>query len=293
MRIIFITSVAAIFCFIKAIAQNDTIPDSKYYPAKGNIQNVALILLGGSEGGLPNYYDIEKLTSLGYSCLTLGYFQTKNTPDRLEMIPVEYFEKAIVDLKSKPELKNKKIVVWGGSKGGELALLLASKYKQINGVIAAVPSSVVFQGLGGNPVSSWSENGKSIPFVPFAPFDYSKIVNNQYVEVYKLSLEQTEYVSKAEIEVENINGPVLLLAGKADSMWTSDQMSQMVMKRLDSNKFPHWHKLFSYDNAGHTLNDSYMIGGTKEGNKNARIDSEKRTLDFLRMLSEINASQKN
>jgi len=290
---IFITSVAAIFCFIRVMAQKDTIPDSKYYPAKGNIQNVALILLGGSEGGLPNYYDTEKLTGLGYSCLVLGYFRTKGTPARLEMIPLEYFEKAITDLKSRPELKNKKIVVWGGSKGGELALLLASKYKQINGVIAAVPSSVVFQGLGGKPVSSWSENGKSIPFVPFAPFDYSKIVNNQYVEVYKLSLEQTEYVNKAEIKVENINGPVLLLAGKADSMWTSDYMSQMVMKRLDSYKFPHWHKLFSYDNAGHTLNDSYMIGGTKEGNKNARIDSEKRTLDFLRMLSEINTSGQN
>lgn len=209
------------------------------------------------------------------------------------MIPLEYFEKAIEDMKTKPENKGKKLVVWGGSKGAELALLLASKYKQINGVIAVVPSSVVFQGLGGKPVSSWSENGQSIPFVPFAPFDYSKIVNNQYVEVYKLSLEQTDYLSKAEIQVEKINGPVLLLAGKADSMWPSDQMSQMVMKRLDSHKFPHWHKLFSYENAGHTLNDSYLMGGTKEGNANARIDSEKRVLDFLRMISETNKSPKN
>ena len=293
MRKIFITSIAAIFCFIKVTAQKDTIPDSKYYSAKGNIQNVVLILLGGSEGGLPNYYDTEKLTGLGYSCLVLGYFGTKNTPATLEMIPIEYFEKAIADLKSKPGLKSKKIVVWGGSKGGELALLLASKYKQINGVIAAVPSSVVFQGLGGKLVSSWSENGKSIPFVPFAPFDYSKIVNNQYVEVYKLSLEQTEYVNKAEIKVENINGPILLLAGKSDSMWPSNQMSEMVIKRLEENKFPHWFKLYSYDNAGHTLNDGYMMGGTKEGNKNAQIDSEKRTIDFLRMLSEINTSGQN
>ena len=211
MRKIHITSVVVIFCFIKVTAQKDTIPDSKYYPAKGKIQNVALILLGGSEGGLPNYYDVEKLTGLGYSCLILGYFGTKNTPDRLEMIPIEYFQNEITALKSRPELKNKKIVVWGGSKGGELALLLASKYKQINGVIAAVPGSVVFQGLGGKLVSSWSENGESIPFVPFAPYDYSKVVNNQYVEVYKLSLEQTEYVKKAEIKVENINGPVLVL----------------------------------------------------------------------------------
>lgn len=282
---ILIASFFVTLCFLETKAQKDTIPDSKYYPAKGNAKNVVLLLLGGSEGGLPNYYDTTKLTSLGYSCFILGYFNTKSTPDKLEMIPMEYFDKEIKALKSRPELKEKKIVIWGGSKGGELALLLASRNKQVKGVIAAVPSSVVFQGLGGSLASSWSENGKSIPFVPFASFDYSKIVNNEYVEVYKLSLEQTEYVKKAAIKVENINGPILLFAGKSDSMWPSNQMSEMVIKRLEENKFSHWYKLYSYDNAGHTLNDGYMMGGTEEGNKNARIDSEKRVLDFLNHLS--------
>ncbi len=135
-------------------AQKDAIPDSKYCSAKGKSKNIVLILLGGSEGGLPNYYDTTKLTSLGYACFILGYFNTKSTPDRLEMIPLEYFDKAIKSLKSRPELKKKKVIIWGGSKGGELALLLASRNKQIKGVIAAVPSSVVFQGLGGNLSSS-------------------------------------------------------------------------------------------------------------------------------------------
>lgn len=283
---IFIIFLITCFCAIKINAQKDSIPDSKYYPAKGQDKNIVLLLLGGSEGGLPNYYDVEKLTSLGYPCFILGYFGTKSTPERLEMISMEYFEKEIKALKSRPALKGKKLVIWGGSKGGELALLLASRYKQIEGVIAAVPGSVVFQGLGGNLVSSWSEKGVSIPFVPFAAYDYSKIVNSQYVEVYKLSLEQSEYVKKAEIKVENINGPILLLAGKADSMWPSHQMAEMVVKRLDRSKFPHWYKLFSYDNAGHTLNDGYMMGGTEEGNKNARIDSEKRIFDFLKNLAE-------
>jgi dienelactone hydrolase len=287
MRLKFIITFLSIFSFIIASkAQKDSIPDSKYYPAKGESKNVALILFGGSEGGLPNYYDVKKLTGLGYPCLILGYFGTKNTPDRLEMIPLEYFEKSINSFKSKPEIKNKKLVIWGGSKGGELVLLLASKNRQIEGVIAAVPSSVVFQGLGGNLVSSWSENEVSIPFVPFAPFDYSKIVNNQYVEVYKLSLEQAESVKSATIEVEKINGPILLLAGKEDSMWPSNQMCEMIIQRLKENSFPFWFKLYSYENAGHTLNDGYMMGGNVEGNKNARIDSEKRTIEFLNRLSE-------
>jgi len=38
------------------------------------IKKIVLILLGGSEGGLPNYYDVEKLTNLGYPCFILGYF---------------------------------------------------------------------------------------------------------------------------------------------------------------------------------------------------------------------------
>ena len=282
---LFIAFLLVSFFLTKTIAQKDSIADSKYYPAKGNSKNVILLLLGGSEGGLPDYYDVERLTGAGYSCFILGYFGTRNTPERLEMIPLEYFEKQINALQSRPELKNHKIVVWGGSKGGELALLLASRYKQIEGVIAAVPSSVVFQGLGGSLAASWSEKGQSIPFVAFAPYDFSKIVNSEYVEVYRLSLEQAEQVEKAAIEVEKINGPVLLLAGKADKMWPSHPMSEMIIKRLDTNKFPHWHQLYSYDNAGHTLNDGYMMGGTPEGNKNARIDAQKRIDDFLSMVS--------
>jgi len=163
--------------------------------------------------------------------------------------------------------------------------LLASKYKQIEGVIATVPSSVVFQGLGPQGKSSWSYHSESIPFVPFPEYDYSKIVNSQYVEVYKLALKQTEAVEKATIKVENINGPILLLAGKEDTMWPSAQMCDMIIKRLDGYNFPHWYKLFSYENAGHSLNEEYLMGGTFEGNKQARLDSGPRIYNFLDMVS--------
>ena len=142
-------------------------------------------------------------------------------------------------------------------------------------------------GLGGNLVSSWSENGVSIPFVPFASYDYSKIVNNQFVEVYRLSLEQTKSVKNATIEVENINGPILLLAGKEDTMWPSNQICEMIIQRLNENNFPFWFKLYSYENAGHTLNDGYIMGDNEEGNKKVRIDSQKRTFEFLNRLSEF------
>jgi len=282
-----IVSVLLFVFFTIGIAQDKIILDAKYYPPLVEAGNVAIMFLGGSDGGMPNY-NVEKYTAKGYPCFKVGYFSTENTPDHLEMIPLEYFEKAIKSFKSQPEVGDKKIVVFGGSKGGELVLLLASRYKQIAGVIARVPSSVIFQGIGGPlKTSSWSYKGQPVPFVPYyKPFDYSKVVNGQWIELYELSLTQTEAVEKATIKVENINGPVLLLSGKEDAVWPSSKMGEMIIKRLKENKFPHWYKHFVYKNAGHSFNENdLMAGSTKEGNKRARIDSEQRIFEFLNRLS--------
>ena len=70
-------------------------------------------------------------------------------------------------------------------------------------------------------------------------------------------------------------------------MWPSSQMGEMIIKRLKENNFPHWYKHVAYENAGHSLHEnSLVMGGTKDGNKKARIDSEKRIFAFLRRLSE-------
>jgi dienelactone hydrolase len=284
--IVFIVSMLLFCYFTIGIAQDDKILDTKYHPPSGESRSVAIMFLGGSEGGMPNH-NVEPFTAKGYPCFKVGYFGTKNTPDRLELIPLEYFEKAIKMFKSQPEVGDKKIVLFGGSKGGELALLLASRYKQIEGVIARAPSSVVFQGIS-SPLqtSSWSYKGQPVPFVPYyEPFDYSKVVNNQWVELYKLSITQTQAVEKATIKVENINGPVLLLTGKEDTMWPSSQMGEMIIKRLKENNFPHWYKHVAYENAGHALHEKAIMGGTEDGNKKARIDSEQRIFAFLSRLS--------
>ena len=53
------------------------------------------MIFGGSEGGIPAYYDTRSLTAKGYPCFIVGYFKTENTPNYFEMIPLEYFEDAI------------------------------------------------------------------------------------------------------------------------------------------------------------------------------------------------------
>jgi uncharacterized protein len=285
-RSILFIVVLLLFCqFTMGTARDEIILDTKYYPPSGEQGNVAIMFLGGSGGGIPKYFGVEKYAAKGYPCIIVGYFRTKNTPDYLEMIPLEYFEAAIKKFKSYPEVGDKKIVLIGQSKGGELVLLLASRYKQIEGVIARVPGSVVFHGIGG-PSSSWSYKGKPLPFVPrYEPFDNSKISHGRWIERYKLTLTQTEAVEKAAIKVENINGPVLILTGKEDTAWPSSQMGEMIVKRLKENYFPHWYKHFAYENAGHSLNEYYFMGGTKEGNKKARIDVEQRISNFLRRVS--------
>ena len=62
-------------------------------------------------------------------------------------------------------------------------------------------------------------------------------------------------------------------------------MGDMIIKRLNENKFPHWYKHCAYENAGHLYYERAIMGGTEDGNKKARIDSEKRIFVFLSRLS--------
>lgn len=255
-------------------AQDASKLDIKLYPAQGESKDVAIIMLGGSDGGFPRY-DFEFYTKAGYSCMGVAYLGTENTPKLLKMIPMEYFEEVLKYLKTLPGYSGKKIVICGGSKGAELALLLASRYAEIQGVIARAPSSVVFQSIGGGNQSSWSYKGKSIPYVPYADYDYSKIKNNEYVELYQLSIENEKAVAKAIIHVENINGPIILFSGKDDTVWPATLMSEMIIQRLKENEFKYDYNHFAYDNTGHSI----------DGNKNARLDYEKKVMNFLEKLA--------
>jgi hypothetical protein len=160
-----------------------------------------------------------------------------------------------------------------------------------------VPSSVVFQGLGkglekGVSLSSWSYKGQPVPFVPYyKQYDYSKGFKNGWRELHELSLTQTDAVEKAMIKVEQINGPILILTGKEDKMWPSSQMGDMIIKRLQDHKFPHWYKHVAYVNAGHIFSGKGLMGGTKYGNIKAKIDSDKRIFAFLSRLSGANERQ--
>jgi uncharacterized protein len=238
-----------------------------------------ILFLGGSEGGMP--YPLPFLPAQGYPTLTLAYFQEKGLPENLESIPLEYFDKPIEWMQHNAHIPSTNIIVIGGSRGAELALVLGTLKPAIKGVIAISPSSVVWSGIpkdfstGACP--SWTMDGKPIPYMPFDTNDMTSGIYNYFVR----SLARQADVERAAIHVENIRGPILLASGQDDPIWPSGEMANAICARLKDAGFKYKYTHLVYKNAGHTLNEKFMIGGTVEGNKEARIDLAKQILAFL------------
>lgn len=261
--------------------------DYKYYPPEGEEKGTAIILLGGSSGGVPSYlYDPAIYTN--YPVMALGYFQTKNTSKYQKMIPLEFFDEAIEAFKSMDRVKGKKIVVIGDSKGGEVALLLAANNSKVDGVIARVPSSVVFQGYGGwGNASGWSLGGSPMAYVPYPQYDYSSVKDGKWLDMYNKALSQDINMEEATIKVENIKGPILLLTGVDDIVWPATRMCNDIIKRLDKKNFSYSYEHIAYTDAGHALNNSCPRGGTIEGNNYALKHSRIKVTEFLEKLDNM------
>jgi dienelactone hydrolase len=264
---------------------------------EGSPKKPGILFLGGAEGGKPVRELSKFLATHGYPVLCLAYFKETGLPDTLEMIPLEYFDKAIAWVENNERIRPDGIVVVGGSKGAELALLLASKHSEIVGTVAIAPSSVVWQGIPKTfwpapPVrSSWSLHGNPIPFVPW---DYSHGFNpcgpGGIHKLYQQSLTQIDAVEKASIEVEKIHGPALLLSGHDDSLWPSEEMGDAICARLKEKGFSYKYEHLNYKDAGHTLSEHHMLGGTVEGNKQAGVDSRDKILKFLQAIEQGSSS---
>ncbi len=105
----------------------------------------AVITFGGSEGGISTGQSMAMYdASLGYPTLGLAYFGATGVPATLTEIPLEYFDAAIDYVEARPEVAQGKVVVEGGSRGGELALLLGAKLPRVTGVIAMLPSGYLW-----------------------------------------------------------------------------------------------------------------------------------------------------
>lgn len=204
-----------------------------------------LVGLGGSEGGnawAGDYWKGQRneFISQGYAFLAIGYFGAPETPRELDRIALEGVYQAIMDAAEHPQINSDCIAVMGGSKGAELALLLASHYREIKTVVAIAPGNAVFPGLTiALNTPSFTLNGAWLPFVPIPWSAAPALIKGDLRAVWVEMLKDTEAVEKAAIAVENINGPIFFVSATRDEFWPSTEMSRTMERRLKENQFPY------------------------------------------------------
>ncbi len=265
-----------------------------------------IMLLGGSGGGLSEP-QAALYASRGYCALALAYFRAGHLPVDLVEIPLEYFERAIAWLAARPEVDASRLAVGGTSRGGELCLLLASRYPQFKAVVASVPSAIVYGGIGSEEEShtrpAWTYRGEAIPYLHARPghlpeYDTAGGDGFALTSIYLRSLEQAEAARRATIPVEQINGPVLAISGKEDAMWPSSVYGDMVLERLSEHLHPYPDQHLTYAGTGHSVGQPwwpttitktlhpvskilFALGGDPKQSAHARADTWSQTLAFL------------
>lgn len=285
-----------------------------FYQPPGPGPFPGIIVVGGSLGGLtPPRGPTGGLASRGYAVLSLAYFAAEGVPDRLGYIPLEYFERAIKWLAAQPPVDSTRIAIFGGSRGGELALILGATYPRLRVVVANLPSHVAWPGMMVDRLRTpaWTLSGKPLPYMdkPASPLaiarqagcrDLRDCPNRLGLHNFLAMLEDEKAQEHAAIPVERINGPVLLVAGKSDSIWPSARMADRVAQRLKRHNFKHPVEYYAYEDAGHAIGRPYastrgvgvrnrhplsgnvnVAGGTPEGTAVASEDAWRRALEFL------------
>jgi len=261
-----------------------------------------VIMLNGSDGGIPSARDAADLAASGYTVLALAYFRDWNgrpesLPPALKEIPLEYFFGSIDWLKRRPEVDARRIVLMGQSRGAELALLLASLRPDIAGVIAFSPSSYVWHAVGRHGVPAWTLNGQPVPYRASAAG--SDLPPRELFA-------RAAPAPAARIRVEAITGPVLLLSSKADMVWPAADYADEIAAALKRRRRQVIN--LQFDDASHLLmgtgpgmttfqipgtNRMFDFGGTAEGTTQARQRAWVATTRFLAAVLPRQASQPN
>ncbi len=212
----------------------------------GKNENQPLVVgFGGGEGGnawASDYWEKtrDEFLDQGYALLAIGYFGMPNTSQLLDRVSLDAIYQEIIKAGKNPLVNGNKIALIGGSKGAELVLNLASRFPTITAVIAIVPSHVSFPGITYTMEhSSWTFEGEEVPFVPANERIIPAVLTRDLHTAFSIMIEDKDWVEKARIEVEKINGPVMIISAREDEMWPSLMMSEQLIERLEQKKFPH------------------------------------------------------
>lgn len=264
----------------------------------------AVVVLGGSEGGVSQAEELAAaLAARGFAALALAYFGVEDLPAELVNIPVEYLETAIGWLAKHPAVAAGGVGLVGASRGGELALLAASRRCRVRAVVGFSASGILWPGFSSRaltPVPAWTRRSKPLPFAAPEPGDSIDMQPGQTIvlrEWFEMTLRNPSLIAKAHIPVERIAAPVLLISGGDDQMWPSHLFGELIMRRLGSRRFRDLH--LTYARAGHAVGRSpglpaaptasvdargdryYALGGAKAANARSAAHAWPRVIAFL------------
>lgn len=263
---------------------------ANFLPAAGKGRHPAILLLGGSEGGLGSgaLRMARGLQAAGFSVLQLSYYRSPGQPENFASIPLETFDRGLAWLKARKDVNAARIGVVGASKGAEAALIVGSRHPEVKAIVAGMPSAFAWPafGFGGPPIegASWSLNGVDLPSLPYGPFDPA----TGLLSIYANGLKDAGEHPDAVIPVEKARGAILLVCGMDDRLWPACPMADMVKTRAPRAQ------VLAYPDAGHAVfglpladDDAALpslasLGGTPQGNNAARKDGWPRVIAFLK-----------
>ncbi|MFB6120799.1 MAG: acyl-CoA thioester hydrolase/BAAT C-terminal domain-containing protein [Halobacteriaceae archaeon] len=280
----------------------------RLYEGIGPAPHPGVLVFHGAGGGRGYEQEYARyLAAHGYTAFCVEYFGTPGTPDALARIPLSRFEGAIDWLTDRPDVSSGHVGAIGLSRGGEAALLVGARCERVGVVVGYVTSGLAFPAptwMDGveEEVAAWTVDGGPVPYIPV---EESVETNEEGLEE---TIAQTDSAdgsdavgaatrsqrAQAAIEVERIDGPVLLISGGADEVWPSPALSSVAIERLDANNHPWPSEHRSFPDAGHAIRVPYRFdetsdptarhrfGGTAETNAHASAAAWRATLDYLR-----------
>lgn len=256
-----------------------------------------IISFGGSEGS-PGYDTAQALAQEGYEVLSLFYFGMDNQAPDLVHVPLEFFEEVLAYIDDHMD-DDPVITVYGGSKGAELALNLASYYPQIDNLVLMAPAAWNYMGLtedySQGMQSSWTYGGDPLPFIDMTKGNLGDglglivdLTLNQpvaYRPGYESATLNDPQSEAARIKAEATDANILIFAGDNDRLWHSEISAQKIQEVRPENTEVH-----IFPGAGHIFAlDRYLaldgivieMGGSLEANQEAGQKAQEILLDRL------------
>ncbi len=225
---------------------------SAYFVPNDSAKHTSIVMLHGSEGGSSHYLDAEAniLATQGYEVLLFCYFDCKRTVGNrqtLKNIEVGAINEAVKWLRAQPS-SNGKVVLYGFSRGAELALLVGSLFSEPSAIIAHAPSDVTFGPFNPNgqlPICWICTKGVG-KCTDYLEYRWNFACGSDDPRGLNLSVSAwlvggKTIPSKQQISIENFKGPILLTAGEKNSVWPSQMTRNIEATLLKAGRRPKVH----------------------------------------------------